>query len=70
MLSDVPDAVSELQAKPGKHIQVIGSGELVQTLMRSNLVDEYRLMIHPLLIGSGKRLFRNEIRRTPPGSLT
>jgi dihydrofolate reductase len=36
---------------------VLGSGELVQSLMRSNLVDEYVLLIHPLVLGSGRRLF-------------
>ncbi len=36
---------------------VLGSGELVQSLMRRNLVDEYVLLIHPLVLGSGRRLF-------------
>jgi dihydrofolate reductase len=39
---------------------VIGSGELVQTLMHHDLVDEYRLMINPILVSSGKRLFRGD----------
>jgi dihydrofolate reductase len=38
----------------------MGSGELVQTLIRHDLVEEYRLMIHPLVLGSGKQLFRDE----------
>ena len=55
---DVPGGVAELKKGSGKEIQVIGSGELVQTLIQHDLVDEYRLMIHPLVIGTGKRLFR------------
>jgi dihydrofolate reductase len=55
---DVPDELARLKAEPGKEFQVIGSGELVQTLMRHRLVDEYRLIIHPIVLGSGRRLFR------------
>ena len=57
---DVPSEVAKLKEGAGKDIQVMGSGELVQTLIRHNLVDEYRLMIHPLVLGTGKRLFRDE----------
>ena len=57
--TDVPGAVARLREGSGKEIQVIGSGELVQTLIRHDLVDSYRLMIHPLVIGTGKRLFRD-----------
>jgi dihydrofolate reductase len=54
---DVPGAVAELRAQPGKDIVVLGSGELIQTLMQHNLVDRYVLLIHPLILGSGRRLF-------------
>ncbi len=55
---DIADEVAKLKAGTGKDIQVIGSGELVQTLAGHDLVDEYRLMIHPIVMGIGKRLFR------------
>jgi dihydrofolate reductase len=54
---DVPQAVAELKAQPGKDFLVMGSGVLVQTLMRHNLVDVYILLIHPLILGTGRRLF-------------
>jgi dihydrofolate reductase len=55
---DVPAELAKLKAEPGKELQVIGSGQMVQTLMQHGLVDEYRLWIHPILLGSGRRLFR------------
>jgi dihydrofolate reductase len=54
----VPRAVAELKAQPGKDIVVLGSGELIQTLMQYNLIDLYTLLIHPLVMGSGFRIFR------------
>jgi dihydrofolate reductase len=55
--SDAAEAVARLKEELGKDIAILGSGELVQSLMRRNLVDEYVLLIHPLLLGSGRRLF-------------
>jgi dihydrofolate reductase len=54
---DTAEAVAKLKQEPGKDIVVLGSGELVQSLRRHKLVDEYVLLIHPLVLGSGRRLF-------------
>jgi len=54
---DAAEAVARLKEQPGKDLVVLGSGDLVQSLMRRNLVDEYVLLIHPLVLGSGRRLF-------------
>jgi dihydrofolate reductase len=54
---DAAEAVAELKAQAGKDLVVLGSGELVQSLMKRNLVDEYVLLIHPLVLGTGRRLF-------------
>jgi dihydrofolate reductase len=55
--ADVPCAVARLKEQPGKSLHVMGSGELIQTLLRHDLIDEYLLFIHPLVLGSGRRLF-------------
>jgi dihydrofolate reductase len=54
---DATETVARLKGEPGKDLVVMGSGELAQSLMRSNLIDEYVLLIHPLVLGSGRRLF-------------
>jgi dihydrofolate reductase len=59
VITDVATDVAELKQQPGKDIVVMGSSELAQTLMRDELVDQYRLMIHPVVLGAGKRLFRD-----------
>jgi dihydrofolate reductase len=54
---DAAEAVARLKEQPGPDLVVLGSGQLVQSLMRRNLVDQYVLLIHPLVLGSGRRLF-------------
>jgi dihydrofolate reductase len=54
---DAADAVAALKREPGQDLTVLGSGELVQSLRRHDLVDRYVLLIHPLVLGSGRRLF-------------
>lgn len=61
---DVPDAIRKLKQQPGKNITVLGSGELVQTLIEHDLVDEFGLMIDPIVLGTGKRLFRDGLPLT------
>ena len=56
---DVADEVAKLKEQPGRNIAVLGSGDLVQTLIEHGLVDEYYLVVFPIVLGSGKRLFRD-----------
>src|ERR1700686_4882943 len=54
---DLAEELSRLKQEAGQDILIFGSGELVHTLHERDLIDEYRLMIFPLVLGSGKRLF-------------
>ena len=64
---DLPGEVSKLKAQDGPELQVHGSGNLIQTLMKNDLVDEFWLKIFPVTLGTGKRLFENG---TIPASYT
>jgi dihydrofolate reductase len=57
---DVPAAVLALKQEEGGDLHVIGSSELVQSLVENDLVDEFRVMIDPVLLGGGKRIFRDD----------
>jgi dihydrofolate reductase len=54
---DAAEGIAALKEEDGPELQVHGSGDLIQTLFRHNLVDQYRLWVFPLVLGSGKRLF-------------
>jgi dihydrofolate reductase len=56
---DVAEEIAKLKQQPGKDIVILGSGILVRSLLQEELLDELRLIIHPIVLGSGKRLFEN-----------
>ena len=57
---DVMAEIAKLKQQPGKNIAISGSGTLVQSLLKHDLLDELQLMIHPIVLGSGKRLFAED----------
>jgi dihydrofolate reductase len=57
LAGDAADAVADLRRQPGNDLVILGSGELIQSLRRRDLIDSYVLLIHPLVLGSGRRLF-------------
>jgi dihydrofolate reductase len=61
---DVVEEITKLKQQPGQDILVFGSATLVQSLMKADLVDEYRFLVHPIIIGSGKRFFRDDMVAT------
>jgi dihydrofolate reductase len=54
---DIPAAVADLKESSGTNLVIMGSGVLIGSLMAADLIDEYLLMIHPLVLGTGRRLF-------------
>jgi len=54
---DVAQEITKLKQQPGKDISITGSGTLLRSLLAEDLLDELRLMVHPIVVGSGKRLF-------------
>jgi dihydrofolate reductase len=58
---DVADAVGRLKAHGNGVLAIMGSGELIASLMAADLIDEYLLMIHPLVLGTGRRLFPEKV---------
>lgn len=61
---NVAEEIATLKQQPGQDILVAGSGKLIESLMRHNLVDEYTLLVYPVVLGSGKRLFKDGITAT------
>ncbi len=57
---DIPAAVAELKQNSGGNLVIMGSGQLIRSLLPHRLIDEYLLMIHPLVLGSGRRLFEHD----------
>jgi dihydrofolate reductase len=59
---DVFNEVSRLKQQPGQDILIFGSGTLANSLIQHNLIDEYSLLVYPIVLGSGKRLFQGGTR--------
>jgi dihydrofolate reductase len=62
---NIPDEISKLKVQPGGPLLVAGSRRLVVTLLEHDLVDEFRLMVYPVVLGEGKRLFNDGSKRVP-----
>ena len=62
---DITEEVSKLKKQPGKDIALFGSGTVLSALMEANLIDEHRIMIAPIVLGSGNPLFKKLERRQP-----
>jgi dihydrofolate reductase len=60
---NIVEEISKLKDQPGQDILVFGSATVVDTLKRQDLIDEYRLMVFPVVLGSGKRLFNDGIEK-------
>ena len=60
LLGDAEETVAALKNEPGVDLTILGSGELVRSLVRHNLIDQFVLLIHPLILGAGQRMFDND----------
>jgi dihydrofolate reductase len=60
LAGDAAVTVAALKKQPGRDLAILGSGELVRSLLRHNLIDELVLIIHPLVLGSGRRMFADD----------
>jgi len=60
LAGDAEDTVAALKNDPGVDLTILGSGELVRSLVRCNLIDQFILLIHPLVLGSGQRMFGDD----------
>jgi dihydrofolate reductase len=61
---NIEKEVSKLKQQPGQDLLVFGSGQLVNALMQHDMIDEYRLLVYPVILGSGKRLFSDANKAT------
>ena len=62
---NIAEEITELKRRPGKDITVLGSAALVRSLLRAGLLNELRLMVHPVVLGNGKRLFEDgDVRKS------
>jgi dihydrofolate reductase len=62
LTGDVVAAVAALKARPGNDLQIVGSGNLIQSLQAASLIDEYIVWTFPVILGRGKRLFETTVR--------
>jgi dihydrofolate reductase len=61
---NIAEEVARLKQQSGQNLLIYGSGDFVQTLMQHNLIDEYRLLVYPVVLGSGQRLFKDGSQAT------
>ncbi|ENQ3111736.1 pyrimidine reductase [Bacillus anthracis] len=57
---NIVEEISKLKEQPGQNLLIYGSGDLTQTLMQHDLIDEYHFIVNPVIVGSGKRLFKDQ----------
>jgi dihydrofolate reductase len=57
--SNIRDSVLEIKQQPGKNIWLYGGAKIIETFLNLDLIDEYRLAVHPVILGKGKPLFQN-----------